>query len=275
MKLISICPSNTEIVEYLGLTSSLIGVDDFSDWPKEIKELPRLGPDLNIDMDKVEKLEPDLVLASLSVPGMERNIVELKKRNIPYIIVPNPKTLTEIGKSLLVVGEATNTTERAKLLYEKYNMLLETYLSLSKNVENPKRIYWEWWAKPIFTPGATNWLTEISQLAGGENIFQDMPQANVQTDWEEVQKRNPDVICIIWVGVHKKKVNPKVILKRPNSMKMAAINNNQMYILEEELFCRPSPRLLIGLNKIASILHPTVFPPFSENRDPLLSEKLR
>ncbi|MDF2855988.1 MAG: cobalamin-binding protein, partial [Neobacillus sp.] len=121
MKLISICPSNTEIVEYLGLTSSLIGVDDFSDWPKEIKGLPRLGPDLNIDMDKVEKLEPDLVLASLSVPGMERNIMELKKRNIPYIIVPNPKTLTEIGKSLLVVGEATNTTERAKLLYEKYN----------------------------------------------------------------------------------------------------------------------------------------------------------
>jgi iron complex transport system substrate-binding protein len=206
---------------------------------------------------------------------MERNIVELNKRNIPYIIVPNPKTLTEIGKSLLVVGEATNTTERAKLLYEKYNLLLENYLSLSKNVENPKRIYWEWWAKPIFTPGATNWLTEISQLAGGENIFQDMPQANVQTDWEEVQKRNPDVICIIWVGVHKKKVNPKVILKRPNSMKMAAINNNQMYILEEELFCRPSPRLLIGLNKIASILHPAVFPPFSENRDPLLTEKLR
>jgi iron complex transport system substrate-binding protein len=274
MKLISICPSNTEIVEYLGLTSSLIGVDDFSDWPKEIKGLPRLGPDLNIDMDKVEKLEPDLVLASLSVPGMERNIVELKKRNIPYIIVPNPKTLTEIGKSLLVVGEATNTTERAKLLYEKYNLLLENYLSLSKKVENPKRIYWEWWAKPIFTPGATNWLTEISQLAGGENIFQDMPQANVQTDWEEVQKRDPDVICIIWVGVHKKKVNPKVILKRPNSMEMAAIKNNQMYILEEELFCRPSPRLLMGLNKIASILHPSVFPPFSENIDPLHNGKL-
>jgi iron complex transport system substrate-binding protein len=145
---------------------------------------------------------------------------------------------------------------------------------LSKNVENPKRIYWEWWAKPIFTPGATNWLTEISQLAGGENIFQDMPQANVQTDWEEVQKRNPDVICIIWVGVHKKKVNPKVILKRPNSMEMAAIKNNQMYILEEELFCRPSPRLLMGLNKIASILHPSVFPPFSENIDPLHNGKL-
>lgn len=272
MKLISICPSNTELVAYLGLTSSLIGVDNFSDWPEDIHGLPRLGPDLNIDMEKVEKLQPDLVLASLSVPGMERNIEELKKRNIPFIIVPNPKTLAEVGESLLVVGEATNTKEKAKLLFDKYNQLLDTYHSLSRKVENPKTIYWEWWAKPIFTPGAANWLTEISELAGGKNVFQDKTQASVQTDWEEVQRRNPDIICLIWVGVQTEKVNPKVILKRSDSMKMKAIKNNQLYILEESLFCRPSPRLLLGLNKIASILHPAIFPPIIENHDPLLDE---
>ncbi|WHY83901.1 cobalamin-binding protein [Neobacillus novalis] len=272
MKLISICPSNTELVAYLGLTSTLIGVDDFSDWPEDIQGLPRLGPDLKIDMDKVEELQPDLVLASLSVPGMERNIEELKKRNIPFVIVPNPKTLSEVGESLLVVGEATNTIERAKLLFEKYNQLLDTYHSLSKKVEKPKTIYWEWWAKPIFTPGATNWLTEISELAGGKNVFQDKTQASVQTDWEEVKRRNPDIICIIWVGVQTEKVNPKVILKRPDSRQMDAIKNNQLYILEESLFCRPSPRLLLGLNKIACILHPSIFPPFVENHDSLLEE---
>ena len=51
---------------------------------------------------------------------------------------------------------------------------------------------------------------------------------------------------------------------------MEAIKNNQLYILEEPLFCRPSPRLLLGLNKIASILHPTIYPQFDENKDPLL-----
>ncbi|WP_368072810.1 ABC transporter substrate-binding protein [Bacillus sp. FJAT-27225] len=69
MKLVTLCPSNTELVNYLGLTQSLVGVDDFSDWPEEILRLPRLGPDLHIDMEKVEALKPDLVLASLSVPG--------------------------------------------------------------------------------------------------------------------------------------------------------------------------------------------------------------
>ena len=271
MKLISICPSNTELVGYLGLTSSLIAVDNYSDWPEEVSSLPRLGSDLNIDLDMVEALKPDLVLASLSVPGMERNIEELEKRKIPYVIVPNPKTLTEVGESLLFVGEVTNTSDVAEQLYEKYNQILEKYQSLSQQVQNPKTLYWEWWAKPIFTPGATNWITEISKLAGGRNVFDDRPEASVQTDWEEIKRRNPDVICVIWVGVQKENVKAKVILKRPEAEQMKAIKNNQLYILEEPLFCRPSPRLLLGLNKIASILHPTIYPEFDENKDPLLN----
>lgn len=270
MKLISICPSNTEIIAYLGLTSSLIGVDDYSDWPEEIKELPRLGPDLNINMDKVEELQPDLVLASLTVPGMERNIEELEKRNIPYVIVPNPTSLQAVADSLLFVGKATNSIEKATIAYEKFTSQIRDYKALSKKVEIPKSIYWEWWAKPVFTPGANNWLTEISQLAGGHNIFLDREEASVQTDWDEVRRRNPDVISVVWVGVQKEKVNPKVILKRPEWDQMDAIKNQQLYILDEPLFCRPSPRLLLGLAKIASLLHPDIYPTYNNQVDPII-----
>ncbi|WP_338452469.1 cobalamin-binding protein [Niallia oryzisoli] len=272
-KLISICPSNTELLGYLGLTSLLVGIDDYSDWPENIQTLPRLGSDLNIDMDKVEELHPDLVLASLSVPGMEQNIAELEKRKIPYVIVPNPKTLTEVGESLLFVGEATNTMDKAEQVYKKFTLILEKYKYLREQVKKTPTIYWEWWAKPIFTPGANNWITELSQLAGARNVFEDQAQASVKTDWDEVRQRNPDVICLIWVGVQKEKVNPKVILKRPGAEQLDAIKNSQLFILEEPLFCRPSPRLLHGLNKIASILHPDIYPPFDENKDPLLNDE--
>src|SRR6478752_2697965 len=104
MKLISICPSNTELVGYLGLTSSLIAVDNYSDWPEEVSSLPRLGSDLNIDLDMVEALKPDLVLASLSVPGMERNIEELEKRKLPYVVY-NPNSLEDIRQNLQDLGQ--------------------------------------------------------------------------------------------------------------------------------------------------------------------------
>lgn len=272
--MISICPSNTELVAYLGLTSSLIGVDNYSDWPEEISGLPRLGPDLEIDMDKVEALHPDLVLASLSVPGMEQNIKQLEKRKVPYVIVPNPKTLQEVGECLLFVGKATKTYDKAKELYEKFNCIIKYYDSLSHKVNTQKTLYWEWWAKPIFTPGAENWLTEISRLAGGRNVFEDKAEANVRTDWEDVKLRNPDIICVVWVGVPKEKVNPKVILKRPGWDHVNAVKNNQLYILDEPLFCRPSPRLVSGLAKIGFLLHPDIYPQFNDGDDLLIDFSL-
>lgn len=104
MKVISLCPSNTEVLGYLGLAGQLIGVDDYSDWPEQVHHLPRLGPDLSINMDMVEELNPDLVIASLSVPGMEKNVEELKKRKIPHIIL-NPQSLTDIQNDLVATGK--------------------------------------------------------------------------------------------------------------------------------------------------------------------------
>src|SRR5699024_8270664 len=105
MKLVSLCPSNTEVLDFMGLTSHIIGVDNYSDWPDEINKLPRLGPDLDINMDKVETLQPDLVVASLTVPGMEKNIQRLEERKIPFITL-NPASFHDIGEDILRIGGA-------------------------------------------------------------------------------------------------------------------------------------------------------------------------
>ncbi|MBU8905381.1 cobalamin-binding protein [Desertibacillus haloalkaliphilus] len=269
MRIVSICPSNTELLAYLGVTSDIVAVDDYSDWPKEITTLPRLGPDLNIDIDKLETFKPDLVVASLSVPGMEKNVEALKERNIPHVVL-QPNSLDEIAEDLLRLGKLVGVEERAKELVTRYHQFIDSYAEQAKGVDI-QNLYWEWWPKPIFTPGKTNWLTMISELAGGNNVFADQNKPSVQTDWDDVAGRNPDHICLVWVGVQQQKVNPEIVKKRPGWSELDAIQAENIHILEEPLFCRPSPRLLLGLKRIAAILHPEQFPS-DDGIDPLLNK---
>ncbi|MBP2076693.1 cobalamin-binding protein [Oceanobacillus polygoni] len=253
MRVVSICPSNTEVLAYLGKLDVLVGVDDYSDWPTTVLDLPKVGPDLSINMDKVEALQPDLVLASLSVPGMEKNIEELVARKIPYIVL-NPNSLEEIANDIQVVGEALHEKMLGDEKAEEFLAEVKTLKDKAVERKYIPSIYWEWWPKPVFTPGRVNWLTEISQLAGAENIFATENVASYQTDWEDVRKRDPDHICMVWVGVKEEKMRPELVKKRPGWNEMKAICNGNIHVLEESLFCRPSPRLLEGLRKLSKIV---------------------
>jgi iron complex transport system substrate-binding protein len=254
MRIISICPSNTELLAFLGADHLLVAVDDFSDWPKHVADLPKLGPDLSIRMDELEALNPDLVLASLSVPGMEKNVDELARRNIPHLVL-NPQSLDEIGNDLLAVGQACGID--AVPVHAEYLAVIEEIKIRSAKAAFRPSLYWEWWPKPVFTPGSINWLTEISEIAGARNIFVDIPSANHQTDWEEVKKRNPDFILLAWVGILTSKVKPALVRKRPGWDKMKAYEN--IHIMEEELYCRPSPRLVEGALRLGQLIHPDLF----------------
>ncbi|MFC4735769.1 cobalamin-binding protein [Bacillus daqingensis] len=274
MRIVSICPSNTELLHYCGLSTYLCGVDDYSDWPSSITGLERLGPDLSIDLDKVEALNPDLVYASLSVPGMEKNIEGLKDRGIPYMTVTNPESMSQVGEVLLEICEAAGLHQRGADLKHQYESFLNHYQSLADTITSRKpSLYWEWWPKPVFSPGGRNWLTEMSALAGGINMFHHDERASVKTDWEDIREHDPDVILAAWVGVEPAKVNPSVIKKRPGWTDMQALKTNQLHVMEEPFFCRPSPRLMIGLAKLAYLLHPDVYPePTGREDEKLLQE---
>ncbi|MFD1361358.1 cobalamin-binding protein [Lentibacillus salinarum] len=253
MRVVSICPSNTEIVAYLGKTDLLVGTDNYSDWPSEVLPLPKVGPDLSIDMDKVEALHPDLVLASLSVPGMEKNIEVLDERKLPYIIL-NPNSLDEIADDIATVGAALGDQSLGAKKAAVFRAEVNNFREQAAMKEHPPSLYWEWWPKPVFTPGGRNWLTEISDLAGASNIFATEDLASVQTNWDDVKERNPDHICMVWVGVKESKMRPELVRKRPGWHDMKAIRENNIHVLEESLFCRPSPRLLEGLRYLTAIL---------------------
>src|SRR5699024_11263470 len=137
MRVVSICPSNTEIVEYLGKTDLLTGVDNYSDWPPQVLQLSKVGPDLSIDMDKVEALKPDIVLASLSVPGMEKNIEALDERGLPYIIL-NPNSLDEIADDIERVGTALGEKDLGAEKAASFRSELEHFREQAEKKEDRK-----------------------------------------------------------------------------------------------------------------------------------------
>ncbi|MFY0544744.1 cobalamin-binding protein [Brevibacillus sp. H7] len=255
MRIVSICPSNTEMLYLLGLGEQVIGLDDHSDWPREWQHLPRVGPDLTIDMDKVEALQPDLVVASLSVPGMEKNVEALTARNLPHIVL-NPSRIADIPADIRELGEATGREKEAEQLASRFVEKVESIRQATSRVTYRPKLYWEWWPNPIYTPGRENWLTDVSEIAGGVNIFADYPVDNVKATREMVLERNPDHICVVWCGIELKRIKPAMITERPEWQEAAAIRNNRVHLLEEGLYCRPSPRLLDGLEHLVQLIHP-------------------
>jgi iron complex transport system substrate-binding protein len=254
-RIVSICPSNTELLVDLGLLSNIVGVDNFSDWPPEVKNLPQLGPDLDIDMEKVKALEPDLVVASLSVPGMEKNVERLEQSGLPYIVL-DPNSIDQIPDDIRRLGVTLGITKKA----EERAQYFESEIAFFRNKyangwggRKPK-LYWEWWPKPIYTPGQLNWLNDVSELVGGVNIFSDKPVINVQTDYVTVAQKDPDFVFAVWCGVEAKRVKPEMLSNRPEWQEMAAVQNGNVYVMEEGLYCRPSPRLLVGLRELEELL---------------------
>jgi iron complex transport system substrate-binding protein len=256
-RIVSLTPSNTEIVHALGLINQLVGVDDYSDYPFDaLQNVPRLGPDLQIRIDDVMALKPDLVLASLSVPGMENVVEKVEKSGLRYVVL-DPKTLSDIWEDIRLVGNLTNRSKRAEQviadLTSRVKRIQQKSDQLLSRPDRPK-LYWEWWPKPCISPGKRNWLTEISELVGARNIFDDIDAVSVIDAGKQVIERNPDYIFAVWCGVQASKVPIDKIYLRQGWSNVSAIQSNQVYVLEEGLFCRPSPRLVDGLEVLARIL---------------------
>lgn len=259
MRIVSLCPSNTEILACLGLTEDLVGVDHYSDWPVSVKSLPDLGPDLNINMEKVKALQPDLIVASLSVPGMERNVELLKNMGIPYLVL-DPHSISDIYDTVLVVGEAADRFQEAQRLVDFMKLKINDVKEKCPKTETPPRLYWEWWPKPVFSPGGKNWLTEVSEIVSGVNVFYDHPHDSIQSTWEGVAERKSDYTLVVWTGIPMDKVRIEKVLNRPAWQGQRFAERDRIHILDEGWYCRPSPRLLTGIEHLAHLLYPAIFP---------------
>jgi iron complex transport system substrate-binding protein len=260
-RIASLCPSNTEIVHALGLSKYLVAVDNYSDYPIHVvNKVPKVGPDLQIDMDRLAALKPDLTLSSLSVPGMEKVVANAASANLTQIVL-SPHSMTDIYNDMYRVAAAVPevlSREDVDAVVNRLKHRVDRIQALTASLRHRPRLYWEWWMKPIFSPAKENWLTELSELAGAVNIFGDHPGDQVQDDGESVTEANPDYYLAVWTGVPQHKVPLTKLFAHGRLTETSMFLNKRVYVLSEGLYCRPSPRLIDGLEQLTQLLHPEI-----------------
>lgn len=263
-RIVSLSPSNTEILYALGLGPRLVGVDDWSDHPEEVRALPRVGRDLDIDVALVAALRPDLVVACLSVPGMERNVERLRAAGLPFIVV-DPTGLDGVFDNILRIGDATaRAIEAAALVADLRARMERVATRVAARAVTRQRVYWEWYPKPLVAAAGRSWITRMLAMAGADNVFADRDAESVKVTMEEVAERRPEVLVACWCGA-RTLPTPERVGAREGWGGIPAIREGRVHVVPETLFGRPGPRLAEGLELLAGLLHPT--PAVSEDAE--------
>lgn len=263
MRVVSLTCSNTEIVCALGRADDLVGVDDWSDWPPEVVgKLPRVGPDLGIDIDKVVSLKPDLVLASLTVPGHEKVVARLAETGLPYI-APAPERLEDVARDVRDIARQLGVEARGE---ELASQLEKAFREPKEKPERRPKIAIQWWPKPAILPGRLSWASHLIELAGGESLIGSEDVKSRPVSDEEFAALAPDAVVISWCGVEEEKYRPEVVARNPAWQEVPAIRNGHIFTISEAYLGRPGPRLREGLAELKRIVAACEARPIQQNQ---------
>ncbi len=242
--LITLCPSNAELVYALGRFDRVIACEDSSDYPESVAGLERLGPDLGPDLDRVTELRPHAVIASLSVPGMERIVTGLRARGMPQLVLA-PRSVSEVLSEMAWLAEALGAVEEGKVACARMQHEIDALeANLRRDSKPPLRVYLEWWPKPMFTPGGRCYSNELIRLAGGRNVFEDKPGSSLEITSDELLQKAPEVCFVSWCGVALNKLDPDNLIERPGLSGLHASQVRNVFPLDERFSGRPGPRML-------------------------------
>lgn len=253
-RVVCISPSSTEIVYALGLGNKVVGVDIYSDYPPEAVAKQKI----NIlfgkpNPEEVAALTPDLVIMySYFGPG-DPDVKAIEDLGLTVIAL-RPHTPNDILRDIRLVGNATGKPNEAEALASSISQKIDEITSKTSDVVNRPRVYIEYWYPPPWTYGPNTWGHQLIELAGGNNTFGDAMTEWVETTDEEVIARNPEVIISLYGIMHYATLVD--MKKRPGWDEISAITNGKVYLVDENLFVRPGPRIIDGLEVLARILHP-------------------
>jgi cobalamin transport system substrate-binding protein len=248
-RIISLAPSNTEILFALGLGDKVVGVTDYCDYPPEALDKEKVGGYPTPDIEKIVALNSDLILVAHGTPmDVIDNLVGLG------LTVFGIKTtdLDDLLNDIRRIAEITDKEVEAQTLTSEMEGGIQGVTNQTEELEQRPRVFYIVWHDPLWTAGSGTFINELIEKAGGVNICQNMtgyPTISI----EEVIARDPEIII----------TSEDSYDWAMNATELASTNASQtgrIYTLDDDLVQRPGPRLVEGLEWFAHFIQPDIFP---------------
>lgn len=249
-RLVTLAPHAAELVFEVGATSQLVGVSEFSDFPPEVKNLPRVGNARGLDLERILALKPDLVIAWSS--GNNAGEIEALERAGLVVYRSDPQSLEQIASSLerlgILTGHAREGAAKAVEFRKKVRQL-ETRYSQKRSV----RVFYQVWDKPLMTIGGSHLISSVIRLCGGENIFGALGSPTPLVSKEAVIAADPEVMVVASdVGRGGEELSMWNDWPR-----ITAVRRHQFVVLDPATITRATSRILIGAQKLCEALEST------------------
>ncbi|MEY9974571.1 iron complex transport system substrate-binding protein [Lysinibacillus sp. RC46] len=254
-KIVSLIPSNTEILFGLGLNNEIVGVTDNDDYPPEVTKKEKVGG-MDYNIEKIIALSPDIVFTHASGMSYSKGAIEqLEAVGVKVFVVADAKNFNETYTTIEQLGRATGKLEEAKKIVANMKAKVKEVETKLDGVE-PKKVFVESSDEPqIYTAGKGTFMNEMLEMIHAENVAADVNDW-YQIDAEKIIAKNPDVIVVAYNYV------PEILTKIPQRAgfeTISAVKNKAIVQVDENMISRQGPRLADGLEELAKAVYPEAF----------------
>lgn len=258
-RIVSMAPSNTEILFAVGAGNQVVGRDEFSDYPAEAASLTSIGGSFgDYNYESIVDLDPDLVLASeLNTPDQVQALEDL---GLTVYYLQNPTNLDEMYANLERVAALTGHEAETAALVESLKARVAAVEEALAGVEKQPLVFYEIDAtdpSAPYTSGTGTFIDTLLTQAKARNVGTELEGAYAQISLEELLVQDPDYILLgdsVWGGV-----TPESVAQRAGWDELTAVQEGRVLPFDDNLISRPGPRQVEGLEALAKALHPDRF----------------
>jgi iron complex transport system substrate-binding protein len=239
-RIVCLTEETTETLYLLGQGDRIVGVSGYTVRPPEARQKPRVSAFINARFDKIEALEPDLVLA---FSDLQADLAaELVRRGIA-VVTFNQRSVHEILQMIRMLGGMVGCQHEAEQLADRLQVNLDRIRQAGAALPHRLRTFFEEWDDPLIS--GIRWVEELVEIAGGAPIFPELRDARLArdrtVDAEEVARRDPEIVFASWCG---KKVRPATIRARPGWDNVTAVRCSRLFELKSTYILQPGPASL-------------------------------